>query len=96
MAIFESSTQGTTVTTSVTQVFSTSGLTSPYGVLVVNQGTATIYVGGSTTTANASGGPQLGAGEELYISGAAADLWAITASGSASVVAGLATSPAVQ
>ena len=95
MAIFESSATTTSVSTSVTQVFSTSGLTSPAGLLVQNQGTATVYLGGSTTTAAASGGPTLAAGQELYISGAASNLWAITASGSSTVAAGLATVPAV-
>jgi hypothetical protein len=83
--------QGTTVTTSVTQVFSTSGLTSPQGVVVQNQGTATIYIGGgSVTSANAIGGTLL-PGQLVYYSGAAQNIWAICASGSATTIAGLAT-----
>lgn len=87
--------QGTVVTTSATQVFSTSGLTSPAGVIIQNQGTATVWVGGSTVTAAASGGPELAAGQEMYISGTASNLWAITSAGDATVVAGLATVAAV-
>jgi hypothetical protein len=87
--------QGTTVTSSVTQVFSTSGLTSPQGVVVMNQGTATVYVGGgSVTSATAIGGTLL-PGQFLYYSGAAQNIWAITSAGSATVVAGLATVAAV-
>ena len=94
MALFDagsSAYQGTTVTSSVTQVFSTSGLTSPQGLVVINQGTATVYVGGgSVTSANAIGGTLL-AGQELYISGPAQNMYAITAAGNATVIAGLAT-----
>ena len=94
MALFDagsSAYQGTTVTNSVTQVFSTSGLTSPQGLVVQNQGTATVYVGGgSVTSANAIGGTLL-PGQELYISGPAQNMWAITSAGTATVVAGLAT-----
>jgi hypothetical protein len=83
--------QGTTVTNSVTQVFSTSGLTNPQGLVVINQGTATVYVGGgSVTSANAIGGT-LFAGQMLYFSGPAQNMWAITAAGTSTVVAGLAT-----
>jgi hypothetical protein len=94
VAIFESSTQGTVVTNSATQIFSTSGLTSPVGLLVQNQGAVTVYLGGSSVTASATG-PALAAGQEAYFSGAAQNLWAITASGSCPVLAGLASVAAV-
>ena len=94
MALFDAGStafQGTTVTSSITQVFSTSGLTSPRDMVIINQGTATVYVGGgSVTAANAIGGTLL-PGQELYISGPAQNMWAITAAGNASVIAGLAT-----
>ena len=94
MALFDAGStafQGTTVTSSITQVFSTSGLTSPRDMVIINPGTATVYVGGgSVTAANAIGGTLL-PGQELYISGPAQNMWAITAAGNASVIAGLAT-----
>jgi hypothetical protein len=94
MALFDagsSAFQGTTVTSSVTQVFSTTGLTNPQGLVLINQGTATIYVGGgSVTSANAIGGT-LTPGNMLYFSGPAQNLYAITAAGNASTIAGLAT-----
>ncbi len=98
MALFDagsSAYQGTTVTNSVTQVFSTSGLTNPQNVVVLNQGTATVYIGGgSVTSANAIGGTLL-PGQFVLYSGAAQNVWAITAAGTATVVAGLATVNAV-
>ena len=98
MALFDagsSAYQGTTVTTAATQVFSTSGLTSPQGVLVQNQGTATVYVGGTAVVASFGTCLTLAAGQEMYISGTAQTVWAVTASGNATVVAGLATVAAV-
>jgi hypothetical protein len=84
--------QGTTVTNSVTQVFSTSGLTSPQGVIVQNQGTATIYVGGASLTGSGGGTAlTLSPGQEMYISGTAQNVYAITAAGNANTIAGLAT-----
>lgn len=102
MALFDagsSAYQSTAVTSAVTQVFSTSpggtALAGPAGLVVLNQGPAPVYLGGSAVTAAASGGPVLAAGQEAYFSGPAANLWAITAAGSATVAAGLATVPAV-
>ena len=94
MALFDaggSAFMTTVVGTAAVQVFSTTGLTSPVGVVVQNQGTATVYHGGgSVTSANAIGGT-LFAGQMLYFSGPAQNMWAITAAGNATVVAGLAT-----
>ena len=79
------------VGTAAVQVFSTTGLTSPVGVVVQNQGTATVYHGGgSVTSANAIGGTLL-PGQMVYYSGPAQNVWAITAAGSATTIAGLAT-----
>lgn len=101
MALFDAGSlafQGTTVTTTATQVFSTSpggtALTSPQGLVVQNLGTATVYFGGSQVTASATA-PTLAPGQYLYISGSAQTMWAITASGSATVQAGLASVAAV-
>lgn len=104
MAIFSSATQGTVVTSSATQIFSLTpsiggsavALVNPRDVTIVNQGTATIYIGGSTVTAAASGGPTLSPGGQMTLGGQAAqNLWAITAAGSATVTAALATVDAV-
>jgi len=93
VAIFESATQGTTVTSSATQVFSVTGLTSPYGVLVQNQGTVTIWVGGGTVTTTS--GVPCPAGQYVYVAGPAQNTWAITASLNCPVIAGLASVAAV-
>ena len=100
MALFDTGSlayQGTTVTNSATQVFSTSpngtALTSPVGLLVQNQGTATVFVGAGTVT-NTSG-VALPVGQTLYVTGSAINMWAITSAGSSTVVAGLATVAAV-
>lgn len=94
MAIFSSATQGTVVTNSATQVFSVTGLTSPREVTVVNQGTATVWVGGGTVTTTS--GVQLNPGAQVTVgSQAAQNLWAITSAGTATVLAGLATVDAV-
>lgn len=85
--------QGTVVTNSATQVFSTSGLTSPAGLVVQNQGPVGVFVGGGTVTTTS--GQYLAPGGEMYVSGTAYDTWAITASGTSTVVAGLATVAAV-
>jgi len=90
VAIFATSVQGTTVTSSVTQVYSTAGLTSPRDVTLMNQGTATIYVGGSQVTATNTGVP-VASGQQLTVAGAAQNLWAITSAGTATVEAGLAS-----
>ena len=94
MALFDAGStafQGTTVTSSITQVFSTSGLTSPRDMVIINQGTATVYFGGGSVTSATAIGGTLTAGQELYISGPAQNMYAITAAGSATVIAGLAT-----
>lgn len=97
MAIFDAGSlayQGTTVTNSATQVYSASGLTSPQNLVVLNQGTAIVYVGGGTVTTTS--GVPLTPGNQLVVGGSASlSVWAITASGTATVVAGLATVDAV-
>jgi hypothetical protein len=91
--------QGTTVTNSATLVFSSSpngtALTNPVNPVILNQGTALIYVGAGTVTT--TGGVPVPPGQFLLVSGAppASNLWAITAAGSSTVVAGLATVAAV-
>jgi hypothetical protein len=115
MAIFNSSTpsfQGpTSVTSSATQIYNTTGtpiasptVDFPAGaalseITVVNTGTVTCFVGTSAVTA--ATGLVLKSGEQLTIRGAghvAAEtgtsswnLYAITSSGSTSVIASLAT-----
>ena len=94
MALFDAGStayQGTTVTNSVTQVFSVNGLTTPIGMVIQNQGTATIYVGGTAPASSGGVSVPLTAGQAMYISGSAQTLSAITAAGNASVIAGLAT-----
>lgn len=94
MAIFETSGTATSVTNSATAVFSTAGLTSPRDVTVLNQGTATVWVGGGTVTTTS--GIQVNVGGQVTVGGQAAqNLWAITSAGTATVVAGLATVNAV-
>ena len=93
MAVFDAGSpayQGTTVTSSATQVFSLSGLTSPANVTVVNQGPQIVWVGGGTVTTTS--GIQLISGAQVTVTGAPAqNLWAITASATSTVIAGLAT-----
>ena len=94
MALFDAGStayQGTTVTNSVTQVFSVNGLTTPIGMVIQNQGTATIYVGGTAPASSGGVSVPLTSGQAMYISGSAQTLSAITAAGNASVIAGLAT-----
>ena len=94
MALFDAGStayQGTTVTNSVTQVFSVNGLTTPIGMVIQNQGTATIYVGGTAPASSGGVSVPLSSGQAMYISGSAQTLSAITAAGNASVIAGLAT-----
>lgn len=102
MALFDTGSiayQGTTVTNSATLVFSSTpngtALTSPVNPVIQNQGTALIYVGAGTVTT--TGGVALPAGQFLFVSGSppALGLWAITAAGSSTVAAGLATVAAV-
>jgi hypothetical protein len=87
--------QGTTVTSSVTQVFTVNGLTAPIGMVIQNQGTATIYVGGTAPAATGGVSVPLSAGQAMWISGSAQTLSAITSAGNASVIAGLASVSAV-
>ena len=65
MAVFDAGSpayQGTTVTSSATQVFSVTNLTSPWGVTVLNQGPSNVWVGAGTVTTSSG---------VLLISGAA-------------------------
>jgi hypothetical protein len=89
------------VTSSATQIFQTSGTlpdgtviassfaANAIGVTVTNTGTVTIYVGGSTVT-TATGCP-VPAGTSLTLSGKVTSLYAITASATVEVLAGLTT-----
>ena len=98
MALFDAGStayQGTTVTSSVTQVFTVNGLTAPIGMVIQNQGTATIYVGGTAPAASGGVSVPLTSGQAMYISGSAQTLSAITSAGNASVIAGLASVAAV-
>jgi hypothetical protein len=63
---------------------------SPGGVLVQNNGSAAVFLGGPTVTADttATGGLQVAAGASMTVptvGGAAADLYAIVATGTADV-----------
>ena len=81
MAVFDAGSpayQGTTVTSSATQVFSVTNLTSPWGVTVLNQGPSNVWVGAGTVTT--SSGVLLISGAQLTVEGPAQNLWAITAS----------------
>ena len=96
MAVFDAGSpayQGTTVTSSATQVFSVTNLTSPWGVTVLNQGPSNVWVGAGTVTT--SSGVLLISGAQLTVEGPAQNLWAITASSTSTVIAGLATVAAV-
>ena len=93
MAIFESGGTTTSVTNSATQVFAAAGYTSPAGLVIQNQGTALIWVGGGTVTTTS--GVPVPAGQQLYVAGPAQNCWAITAAGTSTVLAGLATLSAV-
>lgn len=107
MAIFEGSEpalQVNSVTTAAKQIFQISG-TLPSGtvipstfasssnVTIVNIGSVTVYVGGSTVT-TATGVP-LAPGAQLTLQGAVVALYGITASGTTTVEAGLASLPSV-
>ena len=83
------------MTSSATQVFSLTGLTSPRNVTVINQGPQVVWVGGGTVTTTS--GVQLISGAQVtVISSPAQNLWAITSTGTSTVIAGLATTaPAV-
>lgn len=104
MAIFANSaaTQTTaSVTTTATQIYNTAATGIPTGVTlkdltIINTGTVTIYLGQSTVTA-ATGLP-LPAGAQITYNGyshaqgdTAGNVYAITASGTSSTIAGLAT-----
>lgn len=103
MAIFANSaaTQTTSVGNSATEVFnpSASGIPSGvtlYDVTLINTGTVTVYLGQSAVTAVT--GLQLAAGQQVtynhesFAQGTAANaIYAITSSGTTSVLAGLAT-----
>lgn len=103
MAIFASSpaVQTTTVTNSATLIFDTDASNIPAGVTlhdvtIINTGTVNIYLGGSTVTA--ATGLQLQPGAQITYDGyshvttdSTGDIYAITSSGSAVALAGLAT-----
>jgi hypothetical protein len=94
VALFETAGTATSVINSATAIFTAAGYTSPRDVTVLNQGTAAVFVGGGTVTTTS--GVYLPVGAQLTVGGASAqNLWAITASGTATVVAGLATVNAV-
>jgi hypothetical protein len=81
--VFSSIQQTAAVTTSPVQVFSVTGLSSATDVVLSNAGPQEIYVSGSSS-AGTSGFPVPAYGQ-LLVSGAAANLWAVTASGTAAV-----------
>lgn len=87
--------QVTTVTIFVTQVFSIAGLTGAAGLRVINQGPAAVWAGGSSVAAVPAGGLLLGTGQSMFLSGPAQNLWAVTASGAATVLASTAQESAV-
>lgn len=104
MAIFANSaaTQTTTVTNSATQIFNTSATGIPVGaalkkLTVMNTGSVNVYLGQSGVTS--STGLLLAPGQQVtynnswsYVRGSATgNVYAITASGTCTVVAGLAT-----
>jgi hypothetical protein len=103
MAIFafSAATQTTSVTNSATQIFNTSASGIPTGVtlkdlIIENQGSQTVFVGGSTVTA-ATGLP-VPAGAQVTFNGwafaqgaAGGNVYAIVSSGTAQVTCGLAT-----
>lgn len=94
MALFESAGTVTSVTNSATEIFTVAGYTSPAGFTCLNQGTAIVYVGGGTVTTTS--GVPVAIGQQLTLSGPVTqNQWAITASGTSTVVAGLATVNAV-
>lgn len=97
MALFANgpATQTTSVTTTsgtaTAQIFNTAaaGVTGTLrNVLVVNAGTVTIYVGGGTAVTSTTGMP-VAAGAQLLLEGSAINLYALTASGTSTVIAGL-------
>jgi len=107
MAIFEGAEpalQLNSVTNSAKQVFQITG-TLPSGTVIpagfststnvtlVNSGTVTVFIGGSTVT-TATGVP-LAAGAQLTLQGTVVALYGITASGTTLVQAGLASLPSV-
>lgn len=98
MAIFATGAgtpQTTSVTTSSAQIFNTaaSGLSGTLkNVLVCNAGTVTAYVGaGNTNAAAVATSFPLAPGQELLLIGTALNLYAITNSGTTTLIAGLAT-----
>jgi hypothetical protein len=98
MAIFANgpATQTTSVTTTsgtaTALIFNTaaSGVTGTLpSVIVINTGSVTAYVGGGTTIT--TGAMPLPAGYSLLLKGPAVNLYALTASGTTTLVAGLGT-----
>ncbi len=79
----------TTVTPLGAQVFTTAGLSFPWFLIVANAGPAAVCAGGPGVTV--AGGVMVAAGSALYVPGPARDVWAVTASGTAVVTAGLAS-----
>lgn len=100
MAIFANgpATQTSTVTTTASTVpvfnVAATGLSGTLrNVLVINTGTATAYVGGSTAVTVAA--LPLASGDEMLLQGPAVDLYALTAAGTTTLVAGLGSQVAV-
>jgi hypothetical protein len=81
----------TTSGTAMVQIFNTAaaGVTGTLkNLLVVNAGTVTAYVGGGTTITSTTGFP-LASGAQLLLEGSAINLYALTASGTTTIIAGL-------
>ena len=74
----------TVVTPLGAQVFAAASFSFPWGLTVVNRGPAVVWAGGPGVTT--AGGFMLAAGSVLYVQVPAVDLWAVTASGTATVV----------
>lgn len=87
--------QVTVVTILTAQVFSAEGLAGAAGLKIVNQGPAQIWAGGASVTAVPSAGIPLEAGAWMFLAGPAPDLWAVTQSGAATVIADLAETAAI-
>ena len=88
-------TQTTTVGTAsgTVAVFNTAaaGLTGTLrNVTIFNSGTNTVYVGGGTAVSTTTGVP-VGGGSQLTLQGTALNFYAVTSSGTSTVVTGLAT-----
>ena len=91
MAIFGKTTTAT-VTNSSSHIYTKTG--TAVNVTVVNVGSVSVVIGGATGITAATG-LVVAAGSQLVLEGPDTDLWAITASGTTTVLVGLSTLVAV-